>query len=86
MTSSAIPKAMMSRPIIVRAKIREIVKDPAVCRASVPRLHPWLQTRRHRPRLLYEAFNRSNVRLVDISAAPIEAITPAGLRTSRSRL
>jgi cyclohexanone monooxygenase len=29
----------------------------------------------------FETFNRANVRLVDVSSAPIEAITPTGLRT-----
>ena len=30
----------------------------------------------------FETFNRSNVLLVDISAAPIQAITPSGIRTA----
>ena len=34
----------------------------------------------------FETFNRDNVTLVDVRAAPIEEITPTGLRTARRRV
>ena len=64
----------------VRAKIREIVKDPKVAEM----LTPDYTIHCKRPVLdsgYFETYNRSNVSLVDINAAPIEAITPGGIRT-----
>ena len=64
----------------VRSKIRSIVKDPAVA----DMLTPDYTIHCKRPVLdsgYFEAFNRPNVRLVDISAAPIESITPSGIKT-----
>ncbi len=65
----------------VRTKIREVVDDPDVAAALTPtnvigckRL--CLDTG------YFETFNRPNVRLVDISGAPIEEITPTGLRAA----
>ncbi len=67
----------------VRAKIRETVRDPKVAAALSPRQVVGCK------RLCvdtgyYETFNRPNVTLVDLREAPIEEITPKGLRT-RSR-
>ena len=64
----------------VRSKIRETVRDPSVAKLLEPRQVIGCK------RLCidsgyYETFNRPNVHLVDISKAPIEAITPRGLRT-----
>ncbi len=63
----------------VRSKIREIIKDPAVAEALIPdyAIHckrPVMDTG------YFETFNRPNVLLVDVNAAPLEAITPSGLR------
>jgi cation diffusion facilitator CzcD-associated flavoprotein CzcO len=63
----------------VRAKIREIVKDPAVASRLTPDNVIGCK------RLCvdtgyYATFNRENVRLVDVSESPIEEITPGGLR------
>jgi cyclohexanone monooxygenase len=64
-----------------RAKIRSLVRDPAVGEALVPRHYP-LGTKRLCVDIgYYETFNRDNVTLVDIKKAPIEAITPHGLKT-----
>ena len=65
----------------VRSKIREVVSDPAVARLLEPRQVIGCK------RLCidsgyYEAFNRPNVRLVDVSNAPIEAMTPRGVRAA----
>lgn len=64
----------------VRAKIGEKVSDPAVAEKLMPRSVLGCK------RLCidtdyYETFNRPNVTLVDISEAPIEAITPDGVIT-----
>jgi cyclohexanone monooxygenase len=64
----------------VREKIRGIVRDPRVAEKLLPRQVLGCK------RLCidtdyYETFNRENVTLVDVSASPIEAITPRGLRT-----
>lgn len=63
----------------IRGKIREIVKDPEVAALLMP------QTLVGCKRLCsdsgyFETFNRPNVTLVDVSSAPIEEITPSGLR------
>src|SRR5262245_32187207 len=65
----------------VRAKIREIVRDPAVAEKLSPKQVIGCK------RLCvdtgyYAAFNRPNVSLVDVSETPIEAITPRGVRVA----
>ena len=64
----------------VRSKIREVVRDPGVARLLEPRQVIGCK-RLCLDSGYYETFNRPNVALVDISQAPIEAITPTGLRT-----
>ena len=64
-----------------RARIREIVRDPAVAELLVPRHYPVGTKRMCVDTNYYQTFNRDNVTLVDIRQAPIEAITPTGLRT-----
>jgi cation diffusion facilitator CzcD-associated flavoprotein CzcO len=66
----------------IRAKIRSIVKDPAVAERLTPRDHPFATKRPPVDSHYFETFNRDNVTLVDIKATPIEAITPGGIRTS----
>jgi len=63
----------------VRAKIREIVKDPEVAERLSPRTVIGCK------RLCvdtgyFETFNRDNVELIDVSESPIDAITPHGLQ------
>jgi cyclohexanone monooxygenase len=65
----------------VRAKIAEMVKDPATAALLQPRNHPIGTKRICVDSHYFETFNRDNVTLVDVRAAPIEAITPSGLRT-----
>ena len=65
----------------VREKIRQIVNDPDVAALLSPRQvlgckRICLDTN------YYETFNRPNVHLVDVAAATIERLTPAGIRTS----
>jgi cation diffusion facilitator CzcD-associated flavoprotein CzcO len=65
----------------VRAKIREIVKDPVTAEKLSPRNHPIGTKRPPIDTSYYETFNRDNVTLVDIRTSPIEAITSKGIRT-----
>jgi cation diffusion facilitator CzcD-associated flavoprotein CzcO len=65
----------------VRAKLREIVRDPEVADKLTPTQVIGCK------RLCvdtgyWETFNRDNVHLVDLREDPIEAITPAGIRTT----
>jgi cyclohexanone monooxygenase len=63
----------------VRSKIREIVDDPAVADLLSPSQVIGCK-RLCLDSGYFETFNRPNVRLVDISGTPIEAMTPTGLR------
>jgi cation diffusion facilitator CzcD-associated flavoprotein CzcO len=65
----------------VEKKIRARVNDPAVADKLVPRDHGFGTRRVPMETRYYEAYNRDNVRLVDISETPIERITPTGIRT-----
>jgi cyclohexanone monooxygenase len=64
-----------------RAKIRSIVRDPAVADLLTPRHYPLGTKRLCVDTAYYETYNRDNVTLVDVRKALIEAITPEGLRT-----
>jgi len=68
----------------VRAKIRETVKDPEVADKLLPRGYPIGAKRLAQDDGYYEAYNRDNVTLVDIRSAPIERITPTGIRTTQA--
>ena len=63
-------------------KIREIVKDPETSpRSWCPIDHPFTSKRALIDTNYFETYNRDNVTLVDIRHAPIEEITPTGIRT-----
>jgi cyclohexanone monooxygenase len=64
-----------------RAKIRAMVRDPAVASALSPHGYPVGTKRLCVDTGYYDTFNRDNVTLVDVRSAPIEAITREGLRT-----
>lgn len=66
----------------IRAKIRSIVKDPETARILTPTDHPFASKRPPIDTNYFETFNRPNVSLVDVRAAPIQEITPRGIRTS----
>jgi cyclohexanone monooxygenase len=66
----------------VREKIRSIVRDPAVAELLTPRDHPIGTKRLCLDTGYYETYNRDNVTLVDVRSAPIQEITPRGVRTS----
>ena len=63
-------------------KIHEAVEDPKVADLLSPTDHPAGTKRLCVDTGYYQAFNRDNVKLIDISNDPIGAITPTGLRTS----
>ena len=67
----------------VRGKIRTLVKDPQTADKLMPSYvfgskRPVIDTH------YYATYNRDNVTLVDVKAAPIEEITPRGLRTAQA--
>jgi cation diffusion facilitator CzcD-associated flavoprotein CzcO len=66
----------------IRSKIRQIVKDPVAAEKLCPKDYPYGSKRPPIDTRYYETFNRENVTLVDLREAPIEEITPAGIRTS----
>jgi cation diffusion facilitator CzcD-associated flavoprotein CzcO len=65
----------------IRGKIRQIVKDRATAEMLANIDHPYAAKRPPIDSDYFETFNRDNVSLVDVRAVPIEAITPAGIRT-----
>ena len=65
----------------VRAKIREVVRDPDVAELLSPKDHPIFTRRVPLENGYYETFNRENVTLVDLRSSPIEEFTAAGIRT-----
>jgi len=66
----------------VRRRIRELVRDPEVAEKLAPRDYAIGTKRLCIDSGYYETYNRDNVTLVDIRSAPIEEITPTGVRTT----
>ena len=66
----------------IRAKIRSIVRDPETARKLTPTDHPFASKRPPIDSGYFETFNRDNVSLVDVREAPVQEITPRGIRTS----
>src|SRR5262249_44200257 len=64
-------------------RIRRRVKDPEVAEKLIPRDHGFGVQRVPLETYYYEAYNRDNVHLVDISETPIVSVTERGLRTER---
>ncbi|HJN93427.1 MAG TPA: NAD(P)/FAD-dependent oxidoreductase [Dehalococcoidia bacterium] len=75
------PEANTIAADFVRGKIRSTVEDPATAALLSPEV-PIGCKRMVMDSGYYEAFNQPNVSLVDIRAAPIEEITPDGIRTA----
>lgn len=63
-------------------KIRGRVNDPEVAETLIPKNHGFGSRRVPMETHYYEAYNRSNVRLVDLNKTPIERITEKGINTS----
>jgi cation diffusion facilitator CzcD-associated flavoprotein CzcO len=65
----------------LKAKIREIVKDPETAAILANIDHPFATKRPPIDTDYFEAYNRDNVSLVDVRAHPIRRITPNGIET-----
>ncbi len=63
-------------------KIRLLVDDPAVADKLIPNDHPIGTKRIVTDTHYFETYNRPNVTLVDLKAAPIESISPSGITTA----
>ncbi|QQK81153.1 alpha/beta hydrolase fold domain-containing protein [Salicibibacter cibi] len=77
------PEANETVAQFIRSKINETVHDPETAKKLMPDFYygtkrPILNTG------YFETYNRENVSLIDLRSAPIEEITPNGLRTSNS--
>jgi cation diffusion facilitator CzcD-associated flavoprotein CzcO len=68
----------------IRAKIREIVKDPEVAETLAPKDYPYGTKRPPIDTHYFETFNRDNVTLVDLRRTPITEITATGVRTAET--
>lgn len=65
-----------------REKIRARIDDPAVADIVVPTAYGFGTYRVPLENGFYDAFNRDNVRVVDVREAPIECFTETGLKTA----
>lgn len=65
----------------VRRKIRAVVKDKKTAELLCP-TYPVVTKRPPLGHHYYEAFNRSNVQLVNCKETPIEDVTPKGIKTT----
>ncbi len=66
----------------VRNKIRERVHDPGVAEMLAPKDHMFGSKRLPCESGYYEVYNQDNVLLVDVREAPIQRLTPKGLKTT----
>jgi cation diffusion facilitator CzcD-associated flavoprotein CzcO len=66
----------------IAQRIRRRVKDPKVAEKLIPRDHGFGVQRVPLETGYFEAYNRSNVHLVDISETPLVRVTETGLRTT----
>jgi cation diffusion facilitator CzcD-associated flavoprotein CzcO len=65
----------------VAKKIRHRVNDPETADLLVPKNHGFGTRRVPMETFYYEAYNRPNVRLVDLNKTPIDRVTEKGLKT-----
>ncbi|MCL2429580.1 MAG: cyclohexanone monooxygenase, partial [Alphaproteobacteria bacterium] len=65
----------------IKSKIRSIVKDPRTAAILSDIDHPYAAKRPPIDTDYFETYNRPNVSLVDVKAAPIERISKAGICT-----
>ena len=66
----------------VARKIRSRVNDPEVAEKLIPKNHGFGTRRVPLETRYYEVYNQPNVELVDLTATPIEQVTPTGIRTT----
>ncbi|GAB88986.1 flavin-containing monooxygenase [Gordonia rhizosphera] len=65
-----------------RGKIRDVVTDPELAEQLSPRDYPLGAKRITLDTGYFQTYNRDNVSLVSVKNAPIEAITPDGIKTA----
>ncbi|MDA8342770.1 MAG: cyclopentanone 1,2-monooxygenase, partial [Actinomycetota bacterium] len=67
-----------------RDKVRARIHDPVTAEALAPMEppHPFGVKRPSLEQTYYDVFNQDNVTLVELTRAPLERITPTGVRTS----
>ncbi|MBV6757833.1 NAD(P)/FAD-dependent oxidoreductase [Rhodococcus opacus] len=63
-------------------KVRVVIDDPEVADLLIPKDHPIGTKRICTDDKYFQTFNRENVKLVDLRAAPIERIDSAGVHTA----
>jgi len=68
----------------VADRIRQRVKDKSVAEKLIPRDHGFGMQRLPLETKYFEAYNRDNVSLVDITETPIEQITETGIQTANA--
>ena len=66
----------------VAERIRQRVDDPKVAEKLIPKDHGFGMKRLPLETRYFEAFNRDNVRLIDISEEPIKTMLPEGIQTT----
>jgi len=66
----------------VADRIRQRVKDPAVAEKLIPTDHGFGMKRLPLETNYFEAYNRDNVHLIDITETPIKTVTPQGIQTA----
>ena len=65
----------------VAARIRQRVNDPVIAEKLIPKDHGFGMKRLPLETNYFEAYNRSNVQLVDLSETPITTVEKDGIRT-----
>ncbi|MGX4770225.1 flavin-containing monooxygenase [Bradyrhizobium guangdongense] len=68
----------------IKRKIRSIVKDPSTAAVLADIDHPYAAKRPPIDTDYFETYNRPNVTLVDVKAAPIRQISETGIRTDEA--
>src|SRR5579871_504887 len=66
----------------IAGRIRERVRDPRVAEKLIPKDHGFGVQRLPLETNYFEAYNRDNVHLVDLSETPLVRVTETGLRTT----
>lgn len=74
------PRSNAAAAEFFRNKVRAIVKDPELAELLCPD-YPIALKRPPLGNFFYEAFNRDNVKLVDVRTNPVQEVTETGLRT-----
>lgn len=68
----------------VAERIRQRVDDPLTAEKLIPKDHGFGMRRLPLETRYYEAYNRDNVHLVDLTQTPIERVTKTGIQTSQA--